>query len=216
MGFIEKLKSLFKHADKMDEKDRQILEGLMQKYNVTADDEGKEDNPPAADAPKDKPKEDPQGNPAANPKEQPKQNPDESTDPAAGHFDNPPPAADGQTDPTKKPDEPPANTPPATDPASQNPNPSPAADSKAQETPAAQPDLSAILSQLEESKKANEALGARMSALEDVVSKLSIRSEEPTPDEDFGLSGKGKTGSGGQETPNVRNQLIKELGGTVS
>lgn len=64
---------------------------------------------------------------------------------------------------------------------------------------------------LDQVKTTINTLESKIRALEDVLSKLSVKEEEP--EEDFGISGKGKTGAGGEPYEDKAAQLIKKMGG---
>lgn len=64
---------------------------------------------------------------------------------------------------------------------------------------------------LDQVKTTVSTLESKIRALEDVLSKLSV-AQEPV-EEDFGISGKGKTSAGGEGYEDKAAQLIKKMGG---
>lgn len=64
---------------------------------------------------------------------------------------------------------------------------------------------------LDQVKTTISTLENKIRALEDVLSKLSVNAE--TPEDDFGISGKGKTVAGGEAYEDKAAQLVKKMGG---
>jgi hypothetical protein len=79
-------------------------------------------------------------------------------------------------------------------------------------TPANEGDMGSVSpGDLEQVKTTMSTLENKIRALEDVLSKLSV-SGEPT-EEDFGISGKGKTVANGQPNDDKVGSMIRKMGG---
>jgi hypothetical protein len=77
---------------------------------------------------------------------------------------------------------------------------------------AAAPEVGAITTgDMEQVKTTISTLENKIRALEDVLSKLSVNAEPE--EEDFGISGKGKTTAGGEAYEDKASALIKKMGG---
>jgi hypothetical protein len=63
---------------------------------------------------------------------------------------------------------------------------------------------------LDQVKTVISTLESKIRALEDVLSKLSVKEET---EEDFGISGQGKTTAGGEPYQDKAAQLVKKMGG---
>jgi hypothetical protein len=64
---------------------------------------------------------------------------------------------------------------------------------------------------LDQVKTVVSTLESKIRALEEVLSKLSVKEE--TEEEDFGISGQGKTTAGGEPYQDKAAQLVKKMGG---
>lgn len=69
--------------------------------------------------------------------------------------------------------------------------------------------IQTLQNKIEELEKVNTALSARMDTFEELISKLSV---EETPEEDFGVSGMGKTKQGVNEQRDDQEALYKVMG----